>query len=272
MGAAIEPVIIVSPTDRWLKAALSSCRRSFVVASPYVGSYLSKAIASVDESVGVMLLTRTLLSDFASKASDLDAVTAIARRAGNILSLSSLHAKVYVIDRRALITSANATASGMFRNRECGIEVKSSRAVTELRHFIQRGFGSNQPPQRWTVDDLSALREPVERLREALPRTARLQEAIEAPPRLELGKRNYSRLIEGFSGWLRLTIEGISRINTTVFSMEDVFEACASLAAIEFPENRHVREKLRQQMQRLRDLGLVSFLGKGRYELLARRG
>jgi type II restriction enzyme len=67
-----------------------------------------------------------------------------------------------------------------------------------------------------------------------------------------------------------LTIDGISAIAADVFTMADVVAVCAPLAAVEFPENRHVREKLRQQMQRLRDLGLVAFLGNGQYELLAR--
>jgi hypothetical protein len=31
------------------------------------------------------------------------------------------------------------------------------------------------------------------------------------------------------------------------------------------PANRHVRDKTRQQLQVLRDLGLVEFLGGGRY-------
>jgi hypothetical protein len=31
------------------------------------------------------------------------------------------------------------------------------------------------------------------------------------------------------------------------------------------PDNRHVREKIRQQLQVLRDLGFVEFLGRGRY-------
>jgi chromosome condensin MukBEF MukE localization factor len=53
--------------------------------------------------------------------------------------------------------------------------------------------------------------------------------------------------------------------------MEQVFIACSPLAVVRFPDNKHVREKLRQQMQKLRDLGLVSFLGGGRYELLAQK-
>jgi len=33
------------------------------------------------------------------------------------------------------------------------------------------------------------------------------------------------------------------------------------------PENRHVRDKIRQQLQVLRDKGLVEFLGRGEYRV-----
>ena len=230
-----------------------------------------RAVSQLNEEISITLLTRTLLVDFASKASDLKALRALAERAGGILSLSSLHAKVYLIDnKRALITSANATHSGMHRNRECGYQLTSASEIRALRRMLLAGFGKSPQPQLWTVQDLDELREPVEKLRAALPRPIVLQAAdLEAPRRVELRPRDYSRLINSFSGWLQLTLEGVSRIKSNTFSMDDVFAACAPLAVDRFPDNRHVREKLRQQMQILRDLGLVLFLGSGRYERLA---
>ncbi|TMH35011.1 MAG: hypothetical protein E6H66_08620 [Betaproteobacteria bacterium] len=41
------------------------------------------------------------------------------------------------------------------------------------------------------------------------------------------------------------------------------------LLATLFPGNNNIRPKLRQQLQQLRDLGQISFLGKGRYARLA---
>jgi len=178
-----------------------------------------------------------------------------------------------VVDKKcALITSANATFSGMYRNRECGVEIKNRPVINTLCGLIQSGFGSSPRPQLWTADDLEQLRKPVETLRAALSRATTLREAaIEAPPRVRLQRRQLARLVESFSGWLQLTMEGISRIPSDTFTMSEVLAACAPLAASRFPDNRHVREKLRQQMQRLRDLGLVLFLGGGRYERLARQ-
>jgi predicted Rdx family selenoprotein len=265
-------MLVTTPTDKWLRGALEGCSSSFSVASPYVGKYLQDAVCRLQPKVKVSLLTRTLLSDFASNASDLEAVHAVAARTGGVFSLSALHAKVYVIDtKRALVTSANATFSGMYRNRECGAEIANRGEVQTLTRLIRSGFASTPKPQLWTVDDLDALRAPVETLRSALPRVSMLrQTAVEAPPRIRLQSRQMNRLIGSFSGWLQLTVEGISQIRSDHFTMDDVFAACAPLAASQFPDNRHVREKLRQQMQRLRDLGLILFLGAGRYELLTR--
>jgi hypothetical protein len=133
------------------------------------------------------------------------------------------------------------------------------------------GSGAGSAPNLGPPTRLRPSGSPVDRLRASLPATIRLQQhAIEAPPRVVLAKRDYVLFARSLRGWLRLTIEGIARIQSETFSMTDVMRACAPLAAEEFPDNRHVREKLRQQMQRLRDLGLVRFLGNGRYELLAR--
>ena len=264
-------MIVVSPTDRWLKSALQDCKSSLSISSPFIGAYLNAAIANLEDNISIKLLTRTVLTDFARNASDFDAVYSLAEKIGGVLSLSSLHAKVYVIDnKRALVTSANATFSGMHRNRECGFEVMSRNDIRELDRLIDSGFGSTPRPQLWTVEDLEELRAPVQRLRSALPRAAILPEpATEAPASIQLSRRQYDRLVESFSGWLQLTMEGLSRIPSEMFTMDQVVAACAPLALARYPNNRHVREKLRQQMQRLRDLGLVLFVGHGRYELLA---
>jgi phosphatidylserine/phosphatidylglycerophosphate/cardiolipin synthase-like enzyme len=264
-------MIVVSPTDRWLKSALDDCTSSLSISSPFVGDYLSATVARLKSKISIRLLTRTLLTDFARNASDFDAVYSLAQRIGGVLSLSSLHAKVYIVDRkRALITSANATFSGMYRNRECGFEITDRANIRELDQLIDCGFGSTPRPQLWTVEDLEELRVPVERLRSSLPRVSILPEpATEAPIPIQLARRQYDRLVESFSGWLQLTMEGLSRIRSETFTMDQVVAACAPLAASRYPNNRHVREKLRQQMQRLRDLGLVLFVGRGRYERLA---
>ena len=140
-------MIVISPSDSWLRKAVGDCKNSFSVASPYIGSYLVTASRSLEPHAELTVLTRTLLAEFAGRSSDLEAVIQLAKRAGGVLSLSSLHAKTYIVDERcALITSANATHSGMHRNWECGYELTQKSDVKTLRQMLLNGFGSTPPP------------------------------------------------------------------------------------------------------------------------------
>ncbi len=50
------------------------------------------------------------------------------------------------------------------------------------------------------------------------------------------------------------------------FTLADVYAHAGALAKLH-PKNAHVRDKIRQQLQVLRDLGLLEFLGRGEYRL-----
>lgn len=53
------------------------------------------------------------------------------------------------------------------------------------------------------------------------------------------------------------------------FSLADAYQFDHELARLH-PRNRNVKPKIRQQLQVLRDLGFIRFLGGGAYELLNR--
>jgi len=65
-------------------------------------------------------------------------------------------------------------------------------------------------------------------------------------------------------GWLLSIMACIERINKTIFTLTDVYESEPQLR-INFPANRHVRPKIRQQLQVLRNRGYLEFLGQGVY-------
>lgn len=68
-------------------------------------------------------------------------------------------------------------------------------------------------------------------------------------------------------GWLIATLRCIERLGQGEFNLAELYSFEAELHGA-FPGNRHVREKLRQQLQVLRDHGRIQFLGQGRYRCL----
>jgi type II restriction enzyme len=67
-------------------------------------------------------------------------------------------------------------------------------------------------------------------------------------------------------GWTIDVLNAVRGLGRSDFLLSDVYAFEPSLAKL-YPRNRHVRDKIRQQLQVLRDLGLLMFLGHGRYRL-----
>lgn len=87
-------------------------------------------------------------------------------------------------------------------------------------------------------------------------------------------RRGFKRFLslEKFSaeqrGWATLTLSIIRSLGAPNFSLSDLYDREPQFAAT-YPENRHIRAKIRQQLQVLRDLGVVAFKGRGFYSLVA---
>lgn len=67
-------------------------------------------------------------------------------------------------------------------------------------------------------------------------------------------------------GWTLDVLNALRSIAREEFTLQDVY-ACEEGLAELHPANRHVRDKIRQQLQVLRDLGFVEFVGRGSYRL-----
>jgi type II restriction enzyme len=70
-----------------------------------------------------------------------------------------------------------------------------------------------------------------------------------------------------FRGWLADTLTCVERLPST-FALDDVYAFEKELME-KHPENHNIRPKIRQQLQVLRDLGLVKFISPGLYQYAA---
>lgn len=67
------------------------------------------------------------------------------------------------------------------------------------------------------------------------------------------------------AGWVLDILNCINKIESRDFTLEQMYQFVPMLE-IKHPENRHVRDKIRQQLQILRDKGIIEFKGRGRYK------
>jgi type II restriction enzyme len=67
-------------------------------------------------------------------------------------------------------------------------------------------------------------------------------------------------------GWLIEVMKCIELIGKREFPIDDAYAFEARLSAL-YPNNRHVKQKIRQQLQVLRDRGYLDFVSRGYYRL-----
>ena len=64
--------------------------------------------------------------------------------------------------------------------------------------------------------------------------------------------------------WLMDVLQCVSMIPQNEFSLQDIY-AFESDLQNKYQNNHHIKAKMRQQLQILRDKGLITFLGNGEY-------
>jgi type II restriction enzyme len=69
-------------------------------------------------------------------------------------------------------------------------------------------------------------------------------------------------------GWLLNVMKCIEKVRKRTFTIEELYRFEDELR-MTYPSNRHIREKMRQKLQILRDRGYLEFVGRGTYRLVA---
>lgn len=67
-------------------------------------------------------------------------------------------------------------------------------------------------------------------------------------------------------GWLLDVMRSIEKLGKQKFTLNDVYAFESELGKIH-PENKHIKDKIRQQLQVLRDKGYLQFISRGNYSL-----
>lgn len=66
-------------------------------------------------------------------------------------------------------------------------------------------------------------------------------------------------------GWILDIMNCVDTIEKEIFYLEEVY-AFENKLKIKYPNNNFIKDKIRQQLQILRDKGLVEFIGRGKYK------
>jgi type II restriction enzyme len=245
-----------------------------LLASPFIKANIAQMILdNRPNDARISLLTSYKLTNFYRNSSDLTALKYFIENQIDVRNYPTLHAKTYIFDsERAIVTSANLTLGGLQNNYECGVLIHDSNTVRKLKTEFLHIFADEEKVSRVTAEILSI----TEGIIAKVPKEKRIKfeksekdlfPVVSYEPEDDLYDGGVTTITNTLSGWRSDTFNVVSRIPTNIFKLEQVYGYKQHLQELH-PENRYIKAKIRQQLQELRDLGLIEFLGRGVYRKL----
>lgn len=259
--------IIKSPWDTTFYDLVKSSNTSIKLTAPYVKhGVIDKVLKLSNSGVRLDLVTSFKLANFYTGASDLSAISKILDTDGEVYNAGNLHAKVYLFDDvRAVITSANLTNGGLRNNYEYGILVEDADDVNNIANdfsalcssHLTSGVSKDMITMAQTI--LSGLPKPNQVVIPSLP--------FSSDTDTDVYKGDVTAIMNQLSGWRLEVFRCLQKVNSVVFTTADTKLFVPQLEIL-FPENKNIEPKIRQQLQELRDMGLVEFVSRGVYRKL----
>jgi phosphatidylserine/phosphatidylglycerophosphate/cardiolipin synthase-like enzyme len=264
--------IIKSPWEKTFLKLLKQARSDVYLASPFIKSQTASLITkNIVKGTDFRYINSFKLAHFHNGASDLEALSIFNKRECWQKNVPNLHAKLFIFDDAAIITSGNLTPSGLKNNLEYGILVQDS-LVTEIKHDYLSIFNNPDYPKITSeiIDKAKDILSSVpkeKRKRISVTDKSLFRDIIaesSAEERLDGGSAS---ILANLSPWEKDVFNCLLKIRDDVFTLQDVYLFEKQLNQLH-PANRNVQAKIRQQLQYLRDLGLVEFVKPGIYKKL----
>lgn len=266
MTSMPEITLIKSPWEDIFLDLVEQTEENLRITSPFIKSKpVEKMISAKRVDVSIEYITSFKLMNFYRKSSDFEALNTILRNDGIIKNYQPLHAKMYIFDQKqAIITSGNLTDGGMNTNYEYGVLIKDETNVASVMHDFYSLFNSN------ITGNISF--EILENAQKIIQDTPREKEVTFKPLEAEVDENDIFDVGKGpitgnLTGWKLEVFNCLDSIESKTFLLNEayVFEDVLSK---KYPDNSNIRDKIRQQLQYLRDLGLIEFKGRGVYRKL----
>jgi len=260
--------ILKAPWKNDFLELATNAKETIRITSPYIKQNIcSDLLNCLGSSVKLELITSFKISSIHAGALDIDSLKNIINSSGIVRNYPRLHSKIYIFDnKKVVISSGNLTNGGLVYNYEYGVYSDDISFVSEVVSDFNSLVG-DEKTGLVKLDDIDLVREIIARL----PKREKIR-----IPDIEIDSTGLSddlidiptQTIEDvLSGWKLEVFKCLSLIEKQVFSLEEINQYIPLLAR-SYPNNNHIPDKIRQQLQVLRDLGLIEFLGNGWYRKL----
>lgn len=261
--------IIKTPWKNDFLKLVAESSVSVKITSPFVKANICNDLLSVKKpSTRIELITSLKLSNVHAGAVDLLGLEKIIKAEGIVKNYKKLHSKIYLFDEeKVIVTSGNLTNGGLLNNFEYGLYSEDKDLVAQVVEDFNKLSKDKQTSQIKQGDINTA-----KKILENIPKSQALpfpDFPLESPDNQEEEVVNLSAeaILASLNGWKKEVFICVNSIPTQYFTLQEAYKFQEYFSNV-YPENTRIKDKIRQLLQQLRNIGLLEFLGNGNYKKL----
>ena len=260
--------IITNPWKERLLELISNSKKNIRITSPLVKENIcDEIILAKNKNSSIELITSFKLMNIYSGSVDIRGLEKIIKTNGIVKNFTKLHAKIYIFDdKEVVITSSNLTNGGLINNYEYGIYSKDKKIVEKtLLEFNQ--ISKNENVGNIKLKDIHA----VQNILSNIPKSKNIilpKYEIETDEnQFDVIEIENNIITSTLRGWKLEVFKCVDELPSMIFTLNEMKKYEKHLQLL-YPNNKNILAKIRQQLQLLRDYGLIEFLGNGKYRKL----
>jgi hypothetical protein len=261
---------ITNPWKNKFLDLVSTAKHSIKITSPFVKENICDEILSAkNKKVKLELITSFKLKNIHCGSLDIGAIEKIINAKGEVRNFSKLHSKIYIFDEeKAVVSSANLTNSGLVGNYEYGIYSNDKSFVSQVLFDFGTIF-NNENTGVIKKSDINCIKKMLLKIPKTQSNNILNFKIDELEKNSDVIDIPQEIILSSLKGWKLHIFQTLNLISQQQFELKDIYKFERELTKIH-ANNFNVKHKIRQQLQFLRDLGLIEFAGSGIYRKLWR--
>lgn len=256
--------IVKTPSKDSFFSLIKEANKEMLFCAPFIKKEIVDEILS-NKNPGVVLevITSANLANFVNGSLDVEAIKTLLQAGIKVLNFQNLHAKIYLFDnKKALVTSANLTNNALYNNYEYGLLLHEDEKGTV--DAIYSDFIMMMDSELCGSFDENSIKE-IEKFVKIFGNNKLTHIDDEGDSVLPIDESD--RISNNLKGWKKDIFNCLQLLDKRDFTISEVY-SFEDVLYEKHPTNNHVRPKIRQTLQYLRDLGFVKFVKPGVYKKL----
>ena len=260
--------VLKTPWKNEFLELVANSKRKIRITSPFIKENICNELleAKINDSK-ISLITSFKIFNLYSGSLDINGLENLINNKVIVKNKSQLHSKIYIFDdKKAIVSSANLTNGGLISNYEYGILLEDKSIVHKVIDDYNLLFYDDDTG-RITLNDIKTVKKILDKIPKVSKITIPKYALGEMENEGEILTTESQTITDNLKGWKRDIFIIINSFKKQTFSLNDLYNYENELHKVH-PQNNNIKDKIRQQLQILRDLSLIEFLGNGKYRKL----